>query len=168
MSTSNSKSKLSILGPLVVLAGLASAVSNAEAAGGAFSELAGYWSGEGTISVTSGANERIRCKATYSVDASGDSLNQTLRCASDSYRLDISSNVVASGGSVSGTWTEATRSATGNIQGRISGGQVSGTIVGVGFTAGLSLSTRGKTQSVTIRPSGSTDIRDVTITMRKG
>ncbi len=167
MSTLNSKSTRSVLGPLVLLAGLTCMASTAGAAGGPFSDLAGYWSGEGTISVASGANERIRCKVTYAVDASGDSLNQTLRCASDSYKLEISSNVVASGGSVSGTWSEATRSATGNIQGRISGGQVSGTIVGVGFTAGLSLSTRGRTQSVTIRPTGSTDIRDVTITMRK-
>jgi hypothetical protein len=167
MSILNSKSTFSALGPLVLLAGLTGAISNAVAAEGPFSDYAGYWSGEGTISVANGANERIRCKATYAVDASGSSLNQTLRCASDSYKLEISSNVVSSGGALSGTWTEATRNATGNIQGRVSGGQISGTIVGVGFTAGLSLSTRGKTQSVTIRPSGSTDIRDVTITMRK-
>lgn len=165
MSFLNSKSRIYALAPLVLLAGLTGSVVNAAA--GAFSDYAGYWSGEGTISVANGANERIRCKATYAVDAGGDALNQTLRCASDSYRLEISSNVVASGSTVSGSWTEATRSATGNIQGHISGGQVSGTIVGVGFTAGLSLSTHGKTQSVTIRPQGGTDIRDVTITLRK-
>jgi hypothetical protein len=168
MSTLNSKSTRSVLGPLVLLAGLTGAASTAGAAGGPFSDYAGYWSGEGTISVENGANERIRCKATYAVDSGGDALNQTLRCASDSYKLDISTNVVANGGSVSGTWSEATRSATGNIQGHVSGGQVSATIVGVGFTAGLSLSTRGRTQSVTIRPTGSTDIRNVSITMRKG
>ncbi len=164
MSILNSKSTVSVLGPLLVLAGL---ICTASAAGGPFADYAGYWSGEGTIAVASGANERIRCKATYAVDASGSQLNQTLRCASDSYKLEISSNVVASGGSVSGSWSEATRSATGNIQGRISDGRVSGTIVGVGFTAGLSLTTHGRTQSVSIRPTGSTDIRDVSITMRK-
>jgi hypothetical protein len=167
MSILASKTMLSAVGPLVLLVGITGAATNAGAAGGVFADYAGYWSGEGTISVASGANERIRCKATYAVDAGGDALNQTLRCASDSYKLEISSNVVASGGSVSGSWSEATRNATGNIQGRVSGGQVSGTIVGVGFTAGLSLTTHGKTQSVTIRPTGSTDIRDVTITMRK-
>jgi hypothetical protein len=167
MSILNAKSTVSVLGPLVVLAGLAGAPSTAAAAGGPFADFAGYWSGEGTISVENGANERIRCKATYAVAAGGDALNQTLRCASDSYKLEISSNVVANGGSVSGTWTEATRNATGNIQGRVSGSQISATIVGAGFTAGLSLMTRGRTQSVTIRPSGSTDIRNVSITMRK-
>jgi hypothetical protein len=164
MSTLKSKSTLSVLG-LALLTGLASSTSNAAA--GAFADYAGYWSGEGTISVTSGANERIRCKATYAVDAAGDALNQTLHCASDSYKLDISSNVVASGGTVSGTWTEATRSATGAISGSVSDGEVKGMIVGVGFTAGISLSTHGKTQSVDIKPSGTTDIREVTITMRK-
>lgn len=164
MSILNSKSTVSVLGPLVVLAGL---TCTASAAGGPFSDYAGYWSGEGTIAVANGANERIRCKATYAVDASGSQLNQSLRCASDSYKLEIASNVAASGGVISGTWSEATRSVTGNIQGRIIDGRVSGTIVGVGFTAGLSLTTRGRTQSVTIRPTGSTDIRDVSITMRK-
>jgi hypothetical protein len=165
MSFTSSKSHLSVLGPVVLLAGLIGATSaHAE---GPFSGLAGYWSGEGTISVSNGTSERIRCKATYAVDASGSSLNQSLRCASDSYHLEISSNVVASGGTVSGSWSEATRSATGAISGRISGSQISATVTGAGFTAGLSLSTHGKVQSVTIRPQGGTDIRDVSVTMRK-
>jgi hypothetical protein len=103
------------------------------------------------------------------VDATGASLQQSMRCASDSYRLEVSASVVASGnGSLSGTWSEATRNATGNISGRISGDVIQASVLGPGFTAGLSLATRGKTQSVTIRPQGGTDIRDVTITMRKG
>ncbi len=165
MSFKSSKSYVSALAPMVVLAGLIGATS--ASAAGPFSGLEGYWSGEGTISVANGSSERIRCKATYAVDASGSALNQSLRCASDSYHLEIASNVVRSGGTVTGSWSEATRSATGNISGRINGGQISATIVGTGFTAGLALSTRGKTQSVTIRPQGGTDIRDVSITMRK-
>jgi len=164
MSFFSSKSTISILGPAVLLAGLA---SGASAAGGVFADYAGYWSGEGTISVANGANEHIRCKATYAVDAGGDALNQTLRCASDSYKLEITSNVMSSGGSLSGSWNEATRNATGNISGRVNGSSIVGTIAGVGFSASLSLTTHGKTQSVTIRPEGGTDIRDVSITLRK-
>ncbi len=167
MSFLKSKTAISFAAPLLVLAGLAGSISDAGAATGPFAEYEGYWSGEGTISVASGANERIRCKATYAVAPSGAALQQTMRCASDSYKLEVSANVVTNGGTLSGSWTEATRSATGNISGRMSGNEITAMIAGVGFNASLSLNMRGKTQSVTIRPTGGTDIRDVSITMRK-
>jgi len=75
----------------------------------AFVGLSGHWSGAGTIAMTNGATERIRCKATYAVNPAGKAVQQTLRCASDSYRLEISSNVISEGGSLSGSWAEATR-----------------------------------------------------------
>jgi hypothetical protein len=61
------------------------------------------------ISMTNGATERIRCKAAYAVNATGKGVQQTLRCASDSYRVDTSSNVISEGGSLSGSWAEVTR-----------------------------------------------------------
>jgi hypothetical protein len=39
--------------------------------------------------ITIGTTERIRCKATYAVNSTGRALNQSLRCASDSYRTII-------------------------------------------------------------------------------
>ncbi len=153
--------------PLVFCAGLTSAAQNVAAAEGPFAGYAGYWAGDGTISVASGANERIRCKATYAVSANNSALNQTLRCASDSYKLDITSDVQSEGGTLSGSWSEATRNATGRISGRINGNEVNAMVAGVGFTAAFTLTTHGKTQSVTIRPEGGTDIRAVTITMHK-
>jgi hypothetical protein len=167
MSFLSLNSKIFSLGPAVLVAGLCCTTLNANAADGPFSEYAGYWSGDGTISVASGANEHIRCKATYAVANGGSGLNQSLRCASDSYKLDISSNVVASGGSLSGSWTESTRGANGEISGRISGSQVNAMVAGVGFTAAFSVTTHGKTQSVSIRPQSGTDIRSVSITMHK-
>ena len=76
---------------------------------GPFFGLSGSWSGSGTITMSNGAAERIRCRATYAVNGAGRALQQTLRCASDSYRLEISSNVVSEGGALSGSWSEATR-----------------------------------------------------------
>ncbi len=84
---------------------------------GPFFGLSGYWSGSGTITMSNGAAERIRCRATYAVNGAGRALQQTLRCASDSYRLDISSNVVSEGGALSGSWSEATRGVSGSISG---------------------------------------------------
>jgi len=167
MSFVSLKSNIFAALPMAVFAGCIGLAQTASAEG-PFAGYSGYWSGDGTISIASGANERIRCKAEYAVDGSGSALNQILRCASDSYRLEIKSDVVAEGGTLSGSWTEATRNATGRISGRVSGNEVNATVAGVGFTAAFSLVTRGKTQAVSIRPEGGTDIRGVTITLHKG
>ena len=102
---------------------------------GPFLGLSGHWSGAGTVTMTNGVTERIRCKATYAVNATGKAVQQTLRCASDSYRVEISSNVISEGGSLSGSWAEATRGVSGNISGRASGAEIVANVAGAGFTA---------------------------------
>jgi len=52
-----------------------------------FLGLSGHWSGAGTVTMTDGATERIRCKAAYAVNATGKAVQQTLRCASDSLQV---------------------------------------------------------------------------------
>jgi len=118
--------------------------------------------------MSNGAAERIRCRATYAVSGAGRALQQTLRCASDSYRLEISSNVVSEGGALSGSWSEATRGVSGSISGRASGSQIVAYVAGAGFTARLDVRTQGNRQSVTIRPSGGTDVSAVSIALHKG
>jgi len=113
--------------------------------------MAGNWSGSGTVTLDDGSTERIRCRATYAVGAGGNGLNQSLTCASDSYRFNLSSNVLAEGGSLSGTWSESSRGVNGNLEGRASGGNFQITASAPGFTANLTLTTRGNKQSVVIR-----------------
>ncbi|MBV9635967.1 MAG: hypothetical protein JO163_10055 [Methylobacteriaceae bacterium] len=119
-----------------------------------FAMYAGSWSGAGTISTTSGTNERIRCRASYEVAPSGLDLHQNLRCASDTYRFDVSSDVVYLDGGVSGTWSETSRRVTGRVSGTIEGTTLRVNVDGPGFTAALALVTRGNTQVVSIRPQG--------------
>ncbi len=137
------------------------------AAVGPFVGLSGYWSGAGVISMSNGSREHIRCKAIYAVNDSGKALNRIMRCASDSYRLEISANVICNGGAISGAWNEATRHATGNITGRASNAEIQATIDGVGFSAGVQVRFQGDTQSVSIRTNGNDEVADVIITMRK-
>jgi hypothetical protein len=115
-----------------------------------FSGLAGVWSGSGTISLDSGATERIRCRATYAVSQAGNGLNQSLVCASDSYKFDLRSDVVAENGVLSGSWTETSRNVGGNLQGRAGAGHFDVTVTATAFTARLTLTTKGNKQSVSI------------------
>ncbi len=135
---------------------------------GPFSGMSGHWSGGGVISMADGSTERIRCRASYAVPPGGAALNQSLRCASASYRLDISANVLASGGGLSGSWSEASRGVSGTISGRATGGGIQAYVSGAGFTASIAIHTRGNSQSVAIRPQAGTDVSYVSITMRRG
>jgi hypothetical protein len=113
--------------------------------------MAGVWSGGGTVTLDDGSTERIRCRATYAVGGGGTGLNQSLTCASDSYRFNLSSSVVASGGSLSGTWRESSRGITGVLEGRGGNGNFQVVASAPGFAANISLTTRGNRQSVVIR-----------------
>jgi hypothetical protein len=135
---------------------------------GPFIGMSGHWTGAGTITTTNGATERIRCKVVYAVNATGKAVQQTLRCASDSYRVEISSNVISEGGSLSGSWTETTRGLSGNVSGRATGAEIVANVAGAGFTARLDVRTHGDKQSVTISPQGGTDVAAVSIVLRKG
>ena len=125
--------------------------SASHAQSGPFAGLAGVWSGGGTVTLDDGSSERIRCRATYAVGNGGNGLNQSLSCASDSYRFNLASNVIASGGSLSGTWSESGRGITGSLEGRGSNGNFQVIASAPGFTASISLTTRGNKQSVVIR-----------------
>ena len=135
---------------------------------GPFSGLAGHWSGGGAITLSDGSTERIHCRATYAVAATGAALNQTLGCASASYNLHVTANVVSNGGGVSGSWSEATHSVSGSISGRANSSDIQAYVSGAGFVASIGIRTHGGGQSVTIRPQSGTDVRAVSVSLRKG
>lgn len=119
-----------------------------------FAGMAGVWSGRGTVSLDNGQSERIRCRATYAVSRDGTGMNQTLTCASDSYKFDLKSNVLARGDRIVGTWSERSRNVAGNLSGRSSNGHFDVTVGAPTFTAQLMLTTRGNRQQVSIRSQG--------------
>jgi hypothetical protein len=125
--------------------------SASHAQSGPFAGLAGVWSGGGTVALDDGSTERIRCRATYAVSANGTGLNQTLVCASDSYKFDLKTNVVAEQGALTGTWSESSRGIEGNLEGRGTNGNFRVVASAAGFTADITLTTRGNRQSVVIR-----------------
>jgi hypothetical protein len=145
--------RVSSLVPTSILLASLMAAGSAEAAS-PFRALAGSWAGGGTLSMQSGEQERLRCRAAYDVDGSGAQLRLNIRCASDSYNIDLSSEVAYRGGAISGEWTEASHNASGTIEGRASGDRIEAMARGQSFSAGLSLITRGSRQMVSIRPEG--------------
>jgi hypothetical protein len=158
----------SFYGQAIKAAGVGAAlllsVSAASAQGGPFVGFDGSWSGTGTVTLSDGSNEHLRCKADYKVN--GLVLKQNLHCASDSYKFDLSSDVTSADDHIYGNWSESNRKIFGNLQGTAGGGQIDVFVEASGFAANLTLRTTGNKQVVQITSKG--EIRGVTITMVKG
>jgi hypothetical protein len=152
MPTSISPRSLVRTAVLCAALGLTSAAAYAQSA--PFSGMAGVWSGNGTISLEDGSKERIRCKATYAVSGDGTGLNQSLLCASDSYKFELKSDVKSRGGELSGSWAETTRGVTGSLEGRASAGKFNVDVSSPAFSAKLILTTTGNKQQVSITSDG--------------
>jgi len=118
-----------------------------------FTAMTGSWSGGGTISLSSGTRERLRCRAQHTA-GHGRSLTLNIRCASDSYKFELSSNVSESRGQITGNWSEASNGVSGSISGHLGGNRISAVASGTGFTAGIAVTTNGNHQSVSITPQG--------------
>ncbi|MBI3698960.1 MAG: hypothetical protein HY242_00760 [Afipia sp.] len=140
-------------------------LGSASANAGAFDGYAGVWSGNGTITIADAGTERIRCRGTYTVDAAGNGLHQNIKCASDSYKFELASNVEAAGSKITGSWSEATRNVNGSIDGTISGQDISALVTTNGYAATFNVSTRGSKQNINIASKG--ELRAVTMSLSK-
>jgi hypothetical protein len=134
---------------------------------GPFAALLGSWSGAGTIALSNGTKERIRCRAAYRLGNRSVDLLLGLGCASDSYKFELQSAIAYRGQSISGTWFESTREVGGAITGRVVGSQINARAEGQAFTAILALNTRGNRQSISIQSPGS-EMSEVAITLTRG
>ncbi len=135
------------------------------AAEGPLAQFAGSWSGSGKITVQNGSSERIRCRS--SNNAGGNGMSMSLRCASDSYKFELASDITSNGGNLSGSWNETTRGVVGSLSGKVAANTIQATANAVGFSASLAIRASGNSLSVSIRSPGS-EISEVSISMAKG
>lgn len=133
-----------------------------------FANLAGQWSGTGTIDLANGVREPIKCRAAYDVLGEQRNLQLNIRCASDSYNFDLRASATYAAGAISGSWSEATRNAAGTLSGKAEGSNFKVLAKGPTFTANLSLVTHGDKQSVVIKSQDAqASVKGVTITLRR-
>ena len=148
---------------IILAAAYGMPITASHADSGPFDGYSGPWSGTGTIQIADAGAERIRCKGSANADASGNNLRQSLRCASDSYRFDLSTDLRANGGALSGFWSEASRGINGTVSGKINGGNITALVETNGYVATFNISTKGGKQSIVISSPG--PIRGVNISL---
>jgi len=117
----------------------------------AFKRLEGQWHGKGTIEFSDKSKETLRCRASYDVLQSGANLQLAIRCASDSYKIELMGNVSEANGKVSGSWSEATLNISGSLSGSASGSSIKVVATSAAFSANFGVVTNGGHQSVSIR-----------------
>lgn len=139
---------------LALVAATLSGFAAPAAADNPFPALAGSWRGPGTVRLTTGQTETIKCKAYYTNKSSGSVLGLAILCGSASAKIDMRANLEYSGGKVTGTWEERQFNATGNVTGSASSNKLSLSITGGGLTGTLSVSIGSGSQSVSISTQG--------------
>ncbi|MBU1211515.1 MAG: hypothetical protein KJ587_09615 [Alphaproteobacteria bacterium] len=147
-------------------ASLAIAAVPAPSVAAGIDDLAGRWSGWGSVKLTNGATEQVKCVATYFIKEAGSSLDQNLRCASASYKIDAKANYNVSGSAVSGSWEERTHSAKGVVAGQVTDNLFKLSVKGDTFSANMTMSSSACKQSISITPQG-LNVDSISIGLKK-
>ena len=121
-------------------------------AGHPFAAIAGNWTGGGIIMLTNDIKENLRCRANHSYAQASSSLSLSIKCSSDNYKFELTSNVVERQGQISGKWAEASYNVSGNISGRVAGNRITAVAQGERFTSPITLVTTGNRQTVSMTP----------------
>jgi hypothetical protein len=119
-----------------------------------FDDVAGSWSGVGSMKPSDGPRERVRCKVDYTVGNEGQSVKMDVRCASDAYKMELRANIDQSGSALSGNWFESQYRQGGKISGLNINGLIEAKIEGDTITALLTVRTKGNRQSFSMESPG--------------
>lgn len=119
-----------------------------------FDNVAGSWSGVGSMKPSDGPRERVRCKVDYIVKNAGQSVKLNLRCASDAYKMDLSANIDQNGAILSGNWFESQYRQGGKISGQNLNGLIEAKVEGDTIAALLTVRTKGNRQSFMMESPG--------------
>lgn len=134
----------------------------AMAADSALSGLTGSWGGSGVIKYSDGSTERMRCNARYS---GGDAMAMSINCSSAARSVNISGNLRANGGRVSGSWAESNLGVSGSASGKASPGHLS-LGLGGGVSGSMSVNYAGGRQDVGITVEGA-PLQSVSMSLSK-
>ena len=147
-------------------AALALALAATGARAGSIDEMTGYWTGSGSVVLSNGNTERVKCAVTYKISEGGTQIKQSMRCASADYNINASADLNVKGQSVTGSWEEKTYSAVGEVSGRYTGSNFVLSIKGASFTASMNLTVSDCKQSISISPQG-LDVARISIGLAK-
>ena len=158
----------------MALVALAAVVPSADAAPqsvGPFASLDGWWGGIGRLRFKDGKTEDVKCRATYFIEGEGgNELNQTIRCASASGKIEVKSKVRHADGKLTGAWNEVMYNVNGVLEGEVTPRGYRVTVKGTegtALSANMDIIVKDKRQMVEIQFFSETLI-GLTLMLNKG
>jgi hypothetical protein len=101
--------------------------------------IAGAWNGSGTVNLSSGNKETVRCRATFNQLPSGATMRAS--CASPSARVNQTAELTrVSGNRYVGDFVNSEYGVSGSIRITVSGNSLSASLAGGGGSASMNLS----------------------------
>jgi hypothetical protein len=158
------RSLLAALFLACVLSGPAGAVGDTP---GPFERFAGRWVGDGRLGIRDGATEQVKCRVTYTPADNGNSLHQSIRCASSGGSVDVQTDVKHDAGTIAGTWKELTRDWSGSVSGRVTERGLRVRVAGEAFKAIMSIELKGDRQVIDIHFMDSA-LMGLTLSLKQG
>ena len=119
-----------------------------------FDNVAGSWSGSGSMKPSDGPRERVRCKVDYIVKNASQSVKMNVRCASDAYKMDLSANIDQNGSALSGNWFESQYRQGGKVSGQNVDGLIEAKVESATIIALLTVRTNRNRQSFVMEAPG--------------
>jgi hypothetical protein len=144
---------------ILLLAASASAASPID-------DMAGYWSGAGSVLLSNGKTEKVKCSVVYKIADGGTQIKQSMRCASADYSINAAADLKVKGAQVTGSWEERTYSAAGEVSGKYTGTAFTLAIKGGTFSASMNVSLSNCKQQINIAPQG-IDVNRISIGLAK-
>ncbi len=133
---------------------LAASAAPTVSSASSFNALNGAWSGSGSVRLTDGSTQRIRCRGYYTARSGGSGLGMAINCSnSASFKIHMRANLSNSGGRITGSWEEREFNQTGNVSGTSSGSGFSLTFSGA-LSGSMAVTLSGSRQTVKISTGG--------------
>jgi hypothetical protein len=129
--------------------------------------LAGRWSGEGTMLAAYGRNEQFRCIITYTVHEDATRVRQHLRCQSERNRFDAITSMLIEDERVTGQWADNVYSIGGTLAGTVTDKGFDIRLYSSYFQAKMTVVASACEQSVRVVPETRGTIGPLTAALRK-
>ena len=129
--------------------------------------LAGKWSGQGTMVPSSGRNEQFRCIITYQVGEEASRVRQHLRCQGDNRNFDAVTRLDIAEDKVTGVWADNVYSISGTLHGNVTDKGFNVQLRSAYFDAKMSVVSSDCQQVVKLIPNDSSFMKELAATLKK-
>jgi hypothetical protein len=131
------------------------------------SDFPGRWIGKGELTFRGGIRNVVNCRITY-FNRNPEKLQQSIRCKSDSFNLEIKTDIVDfPRGEITGEWKDRVYNMGGKIRGRIVGNEIKALVRSDSMTAVLNVLIDGDRQTIELKPQNSM-LRSMRISLARG